>query len=158
MGRVGVVAALAFAAIAQCAPVRADPFESYNPDLIGGCVAAAGTDEAALRACYGAGASPCIAADGSTTNSYILCWSHEAGTWRELIQRAMTERNARYSYRDPQRLAAADAAWEAWAEAECEYWAWEEGGGVGEIVDRAECRARVNADRAIALIRAADER
>jgi uncharacterized protein YecT (DUF1311 family) len=156
MRRVGLVAALAFAlaATAQCAPVRADPFESYNPNLISDCVATAGTGEAAVRACLGAGATPCIAADGSSTMSYMLCWDHEATTWRELIERAANDMSTRHSYRDPQRLTSANAAWETWAEAECEYWAWEEGGGSGGQVDRARCHARVNADRAITLIAA----
>jgi hypothetical protein len=160
MRRVGLIAALVLAltATAQCAPVSADPFESYNPDFVNDCVASGGTDEATLRACLGAGATPCIEADGSSTMSHVRCWDHEATTWNELIERATTDMATRHTYRDPQRLAAANTAWAAWAEAECEYWAWEEGGGVGEQVDRARCQARVNADRAITLIRAADER
>ena len=141
-----------------CAPVQADPFESYNPDLINACVTAAGVDETALHACLGAGATPCIAADGPSTMSYMLCWDREATQWREIIERATNDMTTRHGYRDPQRLAAANTAWEAWAEAECEYWAWEEGGGSGEQVDRARCQARLNADRAIALIVAAAER
>jgi hypothetical protein len=157
MRRVGLVAALAFAlaVIAQCAPVRADPFESYNPAFVNGCVAAAGADQEALRRCIGVGAEPCIVADGSATMSHVLCWDHEAGTWRELMQRATETMNTRHTYRDPQRLADANKAWETWAEAECEYWAWEVGGGTGEQVDRAHCQARVSAARAITLIAAA---
>ena len=157
MRRVGLVAALAFAlvATANCAAVRADPFESYNPDFVNDCVAAAGADEAALRACLGAGARPCIEAEGSSTMSDVLCWDREATTWSELIERATNDMATRHTYRDPQRLAAANTAWTAWAEAECEYWAWEEGGGSGEQVDRVQCEARVSADRAITLIVAA---
>ncbi len=54
-----------------------------------------------------------------------------------------------------ERLQAANEAWSAWAEKECDYWAWEEGGGVGEQVGRVRCHARVTADRAITLIVAA---
>jgi hypothetical protein len=156
MRRVGLVAALAFAlaATAQCAPVRADPFESYNPSLVTECVAGAGADSDSLHRCIGAGATPCIQADGQTTSSLVLCWSHESDTWRELMARATESMNTRHTYRDPHRLAAANASWEAWAEAECEYWAWEQGGGVGEQVDRVRCHARVTAERAIALIAA----
>jgi len=156
MRRVGLMAALALAlvATAQCAPVRADPFDSYNPDLVGGCVAGAGAAEEALRRCIGAGATPCIAADGGATSSHVLCWSHEGDTWRGFMNGAISELNMR-AYRDAQRLATANAAWEAWAEAECDYWAWEEGGGSGEQVDRVRCQARVTAERAITLIAAA---
>ena len=54
MRRVGLAAAVAFAfvATAQCAPARADPFESYNPDFVNDCVAGAAADEAALHACF----------------------------------------------------------------------------------------------------------
>ena len=144
--------------VLACAPVQADPFESYNADFISDCVSGAGADEDALHACLGAGATPCVAADGGATLSHVLCWDHEATTWRELIERATNDMGARHAYRDPQRLAAANTAWEAWAEAECDYWAWEEGGGVGEQIDRARCHARVNAERAITLIVAAAER
>ena len=74
MRRVGLIAALAFAlvATAQCAPVRADPFESYNPDFVNACVAGAAADEATLHACLGAGARPCIEAEGSSTMSDVL--------------------------------------------------------------------------------------
>jgi uncharacterized protein YecT (DUF1311 family) len=68
------------------------------------------------------------------------------------MNRATNDMNTRHTYRDPQRLAAANTAWEAWAEAECDYWAWEEGGGSGEQVDRVQCHARVTAERAITLI------
>ncbi len=148
---------LAFVVLA-CSPVRADPFESYNPDFVQTCVTAAGVDPDALRRCVGAGAEPCIVADGSATMSHVLCWDHEATTWNELIERATYDIATRHTYRDPQRLAAANAAWEAWAAAECEYWAWEDGGGVGEQVDRARCHARINADRAITLMVASAER
>jgi uncharacterized protein YecT (DUF1311 family) len=160
MRRVGIVAALVFAlvATAQCAPVQADPFESYNPEFINRCVSGAGADRTALGACLGVGATPCIAAEGSSTMAYMLCWDHEATQWRDVWQSTTRDMNTRLTYRDPQRLAAANTAWEAWAEAECEYWAWEEGGGSGEQVDRARCYARLNAERAATLISALAER
>jgi uncharacterized protein YecT (DUF1311 family) len=159
MRRVGFMAALTFAsaAIAPCAPVRADEFESYRAEPVQACVENAGADLDALRRCIGAGAGPCIEADGAATSSHVLCWSHEADDWRARMQRAADHLNMHHTYRDPQRLAAANAAWEAWAEAECEYWAWEEGGGVGEQVDRARCAAHVTAERTITLIAAGAE-
>jgi hypothetical protein len=154
MRRLGIVACLAFALAAITQPVRADPFESYNAALVPACVASAGADSTALQACVGSGATPCIAAEGASTMAYALCWDHEATTWREVVTRASTDLSTRQSYRDPERLAAANTAWEAWAEAECNYWAWEEGGGAGEQVDRARCHARLAAERATALITA----
>lgn len=152
MLRVVVVMALA---VLACTPVRADEFESFNPAPLDACIAAAANDRAALRACLGAGARPCIEAEGGVTHGYVLCWSSEADAWRARMTGASAYLANYVSYRDPQRLAAANAAWEAWAQAECEYWAYEEGGGVGEQVDRVECLAEVTAERAIDLIMAA---
>lgn len=155
MLRLSMVLALALLA---CTPVRADEFESYDAAPLNACIdAAEDDDEVGMRACLGASAIPCIQAEGGATNGYVLCWGNEAGTWRERMDAATAHLNASGSYRDPERLTAANAAWEAWAQAECEYWAWEEGGGVGEQVDRARCIARVNAERAIALIIAGAE-
>lgn len=154
MRRLTLVVGLMFALAATARPVSADPFESYNAELVPACVSSAGVEEAALRQCIGAAATPCIAAEGASTMAYMLCWDHEATTWRELVTRASSDLSARQSYRDPARLAAANAAWEMWQESECDYWAWEEGGGSGEQVDRARCYARISAERAIALITA----
>lgn len=114
MFRAAIVLALVGLA---CAPVQADPFEAYNRDLVGECVSGAGADEGAPRVCLGAGATPCIAADGSSTFSHALCWDHEATTWNELIQRAANDVTTRHNHRGLQRLAAANAAWAAWAQA-----------------------------------------
>jgi uncharacterized protein YecT (DUF1311 family) len=156
MRRVGLIAALALAWAAQWSPVRADPFESYREESLLNCVAPALNDADALRRCIGAGANPCIVADGSATSSHVLCWSHEADSWRALMQQAIGELKTGQTSRDPQRLERANAAWNAWAEAECEYWAWEEGGGSGEQVDRVQCLAQMTAERAISLLVAGD--
>jgi uncharacterized protein YecT (DUF1311 family) len=156
MLRAGVVVALALAA---CAPVRAqaDEFEWYSAEHLDTCLENAAAMSDAMRRCIGVGATPCIEAGGAATDAYILCWSHETADWQDRMNGAIGFLNANRTYRDPQRLAAANQAWEAWAEAECEYWAYEEGGGVGETVDRARCRARVTAERAITLIAAGAE-
>jgi uncharacterized protein YecT (DUF1311 family) len=157
MGRAAAALVLAMS-MAHCAPVGADEFESYEPQRVESCLESAGVAEEVLRQCIGAGARPCIEAEGGATHGYVLCWSHEAGTWQSRLERAARDLNERHADRDPQRLAAANAAWQAWADAECEYWAYEEGGGVGEQVDRARCIARVTAERAIDLIVASAER
>lgn len=140
--------------LAACATPRADadPFEAARPEHLRTCVERAGVSREALAQCVGALARPCVSEDGGATSSEVLCWSAEAHAWRVLDAQAQTRLQQAQTYRDPARLAAANAAWEAWADAECEYWAWEEGGGSGEQVDRARCHARVSAARAIDLM------
>jgi uncharacterized protein YecT (DUF1311 family) len=145
------LAVLSFAANSSA---FADPFESPRPDLLRACVAEAGAERSAVMACLGASAHPCVATEGGATMGYMLCWDAEATTWRELIAEASAALTTQMSYRSPEQLAAANEAWSRWADAECEYWAWEEGGGVGEQVDRARCHARVSAERVAALLEA----
>lgn len=154
MLRAGVVVALALMA---CAPVRADEFESYNPTYVATCMESAGAAGDAMRQCIGAGARPCVEAEGGATNGYLLCWGREADDWQARMNAATAHLNTTRTYRDPARLDNANKAWEEWAAAECEYWAYEEGGGVGEQVDRARCITRVTAERAITLIEAGAE-
>lgn len=136
-----------------CASPRAEADSiAAQPEVLRACVAAAGTTADTLQQCVGASARPCIVAEHGGVMAEVLCWSAEADTWREIIADATQQLQRLHPYRDPARLAAANAAWEEWAEAECNYWAWEEGGGSGEQVDRVRCHARVSADRAIALI------
>lgn len=135
-----------------CAPVRADEYEAYDGALLADCLSGAGAEADAMRRCIGVSARACIDAEGGATNAYVLCWAKEADDWRTRIDVASAHLNAAHTYRDPQRLAAANAAWDAWLDAECEYWAYEQGGGVGEQVDRARCTAERTAERAISLI------
>src|SRR5688572_26523633 len=106
-----IVAALAACATPQHA--AADPFEAAHPELLRGCVEDAGVERAALEACVGALARPCVAEDGGATSSHVLCWSAEHDVWRALISEAEAQMNARESAKDPARLAAANAAWAA---------------------------------------------
>lgn len=145
----GLTVAIVF--IAACAGARADELPA-RPELLTACIAEAGADRAALEACQGVVANDCIAAEGPSTMSVVLCWSAESDAWDVALIRASTQVNERWAGKDPLRLANANQAWSAWREAECEYWAWEEGGGSGEQVERVQCAARVTADRAIALI------
>jgi uncharacterized protein YecT (DUF1311 family) len=149
MLRAGVVVALA---LLTCAPAQADPFESYDGAPLATCLESAGAASDAMRQCIGLSARACVTAEGGSTDGYNLCWSHEAEDWRARLDAAADYLNTNHTYRDPHRLANANKAWERWAEAECEYWAYEEGGGVGETVDRIQCWTRVTAERAITLI------
>lgn len=142
--------AAALAACATPSPASADPIAA-NPAAAGACLRAADATREAMGRCLGAVAEPCIDAEGPSTISYVLCWSAEYDAWRAIIDGAAPSLAALEPGRDPARLATANAAWSAWLDAECEYWAWQEEGGSGEQVDRAQCAARLAADRAIDL-------
>ncbi|MBN8608506.1 MAG: DUF1311 domain-containing protein [Caulobacterales bacterium] len=145
-------AILAFALLGVCftAPAAADPLES-RPDELRQCINDGGVEREALAQCLGAQAMPCIESEGGGTMAEALCWNAEAETWRAAIDEATIALASRAAYRDPARLSAANNAWFAWAEAECDYLSWEEGGGSGEQVDRVRCAAGLHAERAIAL-------
>lgn len=142
--------ALAFVVTSLPAVAAADPLDS-RPDELMACVSASAAERDALVQCIGAQAFPCIEREGASTMAEVLCWSAEAETWRTIITEATTALSAQAAYRDPARLATANTAWFAWAEAECDYLSWEEGGGSGEQVDRVRCAAGLQAERAIAL-------
>lgn len=149
-------AILAFALLSACfaAPAAADPLES-RPDELLQCISAGGAEREVLTQCLGAQATPCIEHEGGGTMAEVLCWNAEAETWRTVVDDATAALITHASYRDPARLSAANNAWFAWAEAECDYLSWEEGGGSGEQVDRVRCAAGLHAERAIALRSAA---
>lgn len=141
---------LALALVSCSTPAaRADELQA-DPRLLEACIAA--TNHAALEGCRGVVARACIEAEGGGSMADVLCWSAEADAWRGRIDAYMQRMNAEHAYRDPARLASAHQAWQAWADAECEYWAWEEGGGSGEQYARVQCAASLAADRAISLI------
>ncbi|WP_167755857.1 lysozyme inhibitor LprI family protein [Vitreimonas flagellata] len=143
--------ALALIIAASTTPVAADTMETH-PEVLRACVAAPDATREALAQCIGAEARPCIIAEGPGTMSEALCWNAEAETWDALINEATTALTERAPYRDPSRLKRANTTWAAWADAECEYWAWEEGGGSGEQVERVMCAARLRAQRTIELM------
>lgn len=139
-------------ALASCAtPVRADDLID-NPEAIATCVVSANGNRAALEACRGAIEQPCREQHGPNTMSDVLCRGAENDAWDREIAAAIARRTQNPGGHDPARLAAAQTAWEAWRDAECEYWAWEEGGGSGEQVVRADCALDASADRAISLL------
>lgn len=141
------------ALLGACIGARADELPAH-PEALHACIADDAGNQIALDACRGIVANPCIEAEGPATSSTVLCWSAEADAWDAAVIHAATQLSERQSYRDPVRLARANEAWSAWRDAECDYWAWEEGGGSGEQVERVQCAARITADRAIALLTA----
>lgn len=132
-------------------PVAADPLET-DPQMLRTCVAAPDATREQLSQCLGAEARPCIEAQGGGTMAEALCWNAEADTWGALILEASAALSEHASYRDPHRLKRANTDWAAWATSECEYWAWEEGGGSGEQIERVMCAARLRSHRAIDLM------
>lgn len=145
--------ALLALALPSCATPAAQADDLIdNPEAIATCVARANGERAALETCRGAIERPCREQNGPNTMSDVLCASAEADAWDREIAKAIERRTQSPEGHDPARLAAAQAAWETWRDAECDYWAWEEGGGSGEQVVRAACAVDASADRAINLL------
>jgi len=144
--------ALALLVTACATPTaRADPLP-FNPEILRTCVAQAGQDRAALEQCRGLMTQDCIEAEGGSNSiSDVLCRSGESHAWLVLA----LEREAQISDVDPvegRLLYAANLAWNEWREAECNYRAYEYGGGSGEQFDRIACDLELTSARAIDLI------
>jgi uncharacterized protein YecT (DUF1311 family) len=144
--------ACALALTACAAPqAHADPLPA-DPELVRACVGQAGRNCAALQQCQGVVTRACIEAQGGSNSlSDVLCRSAEADIWQTLID----ENTARISAADAvdgRLLAAANASWTQWRDSECEYRAYEYGGGSGEQYDRIVCHLELTAARAIDLI------
>lgn len=143
--------ALAFV-LTACAtpPASADPIAA-DPQLAQTCVARADNDYAALERCNGIVANACIEAEGPSTMALTLCWSAEYDVWRQMIETS----TARIESDDAEkgvRLRRANEAWQAWLDAECDYFSYEFGGGSGEQVERAQCGVVLAHRRAIDLL------
>lgn len=139
--------------LSACATPQAcaDPLPA-DPELIRTCVTRAGEDRSALQQCKGIVTRDCIEAEGGPNSmSDVLCRSAEADIWQALID----ESTARIAEADPvdgALLAAANTSWSLWRQAECEYRAYEYGGGTGEQHDRVVCHLDLTSARAIDLI------
>src|SRR5262245_38237231 len=143
-----ILALVAIAALVACASpaARADPLPA-NAEGLRACVSGAGAEREALERCMGVSANFCVEEMGPSASA--LCWWAEGDIWRELISETSARLNQTQGFRNPELLSHANETWSAWAEAECSYWSWEEGGGSGEQVDRSRCHARTSAERAI---------
>jgi uncharacterized protein YecT (DUF1311 family) len=150
----GMLVAAALFASAAPQSAGADDLTNYDAHAVPRCVAAAGAEHAALEACKGVAARPCAAADDATT-TLVLCWDREARSWRELLENAYRRAIAA----EPERRAAlehANAAWDAWLDAECTYRSAPEFGGSGVQVELVQCAAGLTADRVIEFTEAAN--
>ncbi len=85
--------------------------------------------------------------------SDVLCRSAEADIWEVLIAEATTRITAADPV-DGELLNASSRLWTQWREAECNYRAYECGGGSGEQHDRIVCHLDLTVARAIDLIAA----
>lgn len=149
-----LIFALAFAATACATPhANADTMQ-VDPQILRTCVAQAGQDRAALSQCVGLVTRACVEAEGgSNSMTDVLCRSGEADVWTTIIE----ERTASITTADPvdgNLLATSSQAWETWRDVECEYRAYEYGGGAGEQYDRIVCYLDLTSERAISLITA----
>lgn len=147
-----IIFALAFVLSSLAAPgARADILQA-DAQILRSCVASAGQDRAALQQCYGAMTRSCVEAEGgSNSMTDVLCRSVEYETWQVLVEEA-SARIAAADPRDGELLAASNAVWTQWREAECEYRAYEFGGGSGEQFERVVCYLDLTSARAIDLI------
>lgn len=141
-----------FAVLALTGVAHADPDESdvYIPN-VAACIAAAADDEAALRACRGAAANPCLEAAGGITHYMVMCFSAEARGWGDAMDGAF----ARLAAARPETASAlqeAHTAWEGYRDSECSYRVARWGEGSGARVELAACYNQLTTDRALALL------
>jgi uncharacterized protein YecT (DUF1311 family) len=150
MRRLLLACALVLTACAT-SQAHADPLPA-DPELIRTCVTQAREERAALQLCPGVVTRACVESEGGpNAMSDVLCRSAEADIWQALIDQA-TMRITAADPVDGELLAAANASWTRWREAECEYRAYEYGGGSGEQYDRVVCHLDLTSARAIDLI------
>lgn len=117
------------------------------------CLAEAGDEIDAARACIGAISGPCLnTGEGSaTTIGMITCYENERAAWRSLRERTV------YALRDAEsetQIAALDdmlGEYEHWSLARCSYGASvHEGGSLARVV-AAACATRIEGELAIDL-------
>lgn len=140
------------AAFALAAPAWADAPEGAEraEALVLACVAAAGIDEAGVRACQGVSAQPCHDR-AIATHDMVMCAAGEGQAWDQVIAQSLV----RLSAEEPGRAIAltdAQAAWSDYRARECSYRVARWGEGSGARVALASCMAQMAADRAADLI------
>lgn len=144
--------ALAFVVTACATPeARADVLRA-DARILDACVVAAGQDRSALQQCIGVMTRACVEEEGgSNSMTDVLCRSQESMAWGVLIN-TRTESIAAADPVDGELLVAANNKWTDWRDAECDYRAYEFGGGSGEQYDRVACYLELTSTRAIDLI------
>jgi uncharacterized protein YecT (DUF1311 family) len=119
--------------------------------MIETCLAAAQTVEA-MRACKRIVFTPCVQEEENrqSTHGLVMCNSREGVAWDALLEARSAELAKRDAFR-AEALAAANAAWTKWVEAECSFHRAEAQGGSAEGVITTECIADLTAERVIGL-------
>jgi uncharacterized protein YecT (DUF1311 family) len=128
-----------------------DTAEAKRPPNIGSCLNAAQTLDA-LRQCKGIVFRPCVQEpeNKDSTLGLVMCHDREFVQWDALLASRLAELKARDAYR-AEALVAADKAWRAWLEAECNYHRAEAMGGSAEGVITTACGSDLTAERVILL-------
>ncbi len=119
--------------------------------MIEACLTAAQTVEA-MSACKRIVFTPCTQEPDNrdSTLGLVMCNDREGEAWAALLK----ARSADLAKRDPYRakeLAAANAAWTKWVDAECNFHRAEAQGGSAEGVITTQCSADLTADRVISF-------
>lgn len=138
--------------IASVLPARADLPEVDYASRVVACVAAAGEDAAAIRACRGAAWTPCAEVPGAeTTYGTVMCYGFEAEGWSNIMAATLTRlETSRPEFAES--LNRAQTQWLAYRDAECSYRVERWGLGSGGRVELAGCFADLTAERAISLV------
>lgn len=148
MGRILIALALI---AASCAPITPQLAEAQEQPTIAGCVAAAQGREA-LERCKGIVVAACRREPENldSTMGLVLCNDREATEWQGILEAQIARVSERQSNR-AEELAAAQAAWEAWRDAECAFHRADAEGGSGEQVVQVACILDLTANRVIAF-------
>lgn len=146
--RISLVVSLAVVG-ASCWTTQAA--DKQRPLHIAACVAAGQTMEA-MRACKRVVFKPCVQEpeNRDATMGLVMCNEREGSQWHALLEARTAELKARDAYR-AEALTAADAAWRAWVEVECNFHRAAAMGGSAESVITTECKSDLTADRVILL-------
>lgn len=142
-----VLLAIGFASPAVAAPVRAPP------SSVEACVAAAGADFAARRACVGQVSAACQDEDdgGVTTAGMVRCANRERAQWEALGEVALVTLRARESTTQAAARERALSAHAAATQARCAYEASQYEGGSLANYAVAACAMDQAADLALML-------
>jgi len=147
---------LLLALVLACAPsnpAAADVDDEIDVTPLLQCVAAAGHEADALRACQGTITQPCFDAPlGETTYGMVMCLGAEGDAWARVMDESLARLAAGNAELAP-ALAETQATWSAYREEECNYRVQRWGLGSGAQVAGASCHAQLTADRAITLLR-----
>jgi uncharacterized protein YecT (DUF1311 family) len=105
-----------------------------------------------MRQCKRSVSTACIAEPENKDSTFglVSCNDREGKEWRAVLDARTAELRKRDAYR-AEAFDAANTAWRAWVEAECDFHRAEAEGGSAEGVITTECVADLTADRAISL-------